>query len=868
MTPLTLTMQAFGPFTGSETIDFTALGKSPLFLINGPTGAGKSSILDALCFALYGQTTGDERTGTQMRCDQAAAGLLTEVTFDFNLRGEGFRVRRVPQQERPKARGEGTTTQNAEAQLWRLTPQGEVGECLVARSVNDATAEVQTLIGLDANQFRQVMVLPQGKFRELLLADSKDREKIFSQLFQTQLFQRIEERLRTQANQIEREVNDHRQRVKGILDASEVESEAELEETLQNLEPQKLNAERAYTEAKAQREQAEHAERQGNESQALFERHKTLEAAKTEQLRHQPEAERAQAKLHAHEQTQVLTTPFYALQTAQQAVATSTHARETAEAAITARQSDYRQAQQALESAKERQAQLPAWQKEAYRLEHAVEQCQELASLEAQRERLASQAAQTTKAIEQQQGDVTALERRATEQELRWHQGQAALLAQRLETDRPCPVCGSCEHPAPAGQAQALVTQDDVKKVRDLHEKARRDLITAQQQAQRQKLGMTHLDEQCQRLRRQLGDATSLDALQAQHTNLQRDIHQCERAWQAAQQQAQQAQTALARAETTLNDAAQRETLAGGELAKAQQAWRQALADSDFNDEAAFADAHLPEAERQALAERVEHFQRELAKLEGQLEASAARLEDLTPPDLDVLAEQTKDARVREQASEQAYRQLASRVAQLQATRQKLAAAQEAQAELEAQYRVWGTLSEVANGRTGNRISLQRFVLGVLLDDVLIQASERLVRMSRGRYQLVRREDPSKGNRASGLELDVADTYTGKNRPVATLSGGESFMAALALALGLSDVVQAYAGGIQLDTLFIDEGFGSLDQDALDQAIAMLSELQMGGRMIGIISHVSELKEQMPVRVEVRAGRQGSTVDVKNPLSG
>lgn len=168
----------------------------------------------------------------------------------------------------------------------------------------------------------------------------------------------------------------------------------------------------------------------------------------------------------------------------------------------------------------------------------------------------------------------------------------------------------------------------------------------------------------------------------------------------------------------------------------------------------------------------------------------------------------------------------------------------------------------MANGRTGQRISLQRFVLGVLLDDVLIQASARLVRMSRGRYQLVRRDDPSKGNSASGLELDVADTYTGKNRSVATLSGGESFMAALSLALGLSDVVQAYAGGIALDTLFIDEGFGSLDQDALDQAVATLSELQRGGRMIGIISHVSELKEQMPLRVDVSASRQGSTVAI------
>ncbi len=153
-------------------------------------------------------------------------------------------------------------------------------------------------------------------------------------------------------------------------------------------------------------------------------------------------------------------------------------------------------------------------------------------------------------------------------------------------------------------------------------------------------------------------------------------------------------------------------------------------------------------------------------------------------------------------------------------------------------------------------------MLGVLFDNVLIQASQRLVRMSRGRYQLVRREDPARGNRASGLELDVADTYTGKQRPVATLSGGESFMAALSLALGLSDVVQAYAGGIRLDTLFIDEGFGSLDPDALEQAIDVLCELQTSGRMIGIISHVSELKDQMPVRIEVAAHRLGSTTSI------
>jgi len=177
---------------------------------------------------------------------------------------------------------------------------------------------------------------------------------------------------------------------------------------------------------------------------------------------------------------------------------------------------------------------------------------------------------------------------------------------------------------------------------------------------------------------------------------------------------------------------------------------------------------------------------------------------------------------------------------------------------LDEQYAVVGTLSDVANGQTGNKVSLQRFVLSVLLDDVLIEASQRLYAMSKGRYQLLRKGDRSKGNRASGLELEVEDAYTSKVRPVATLSGGESFMAALSMALGLSDVVQAYAGGIKLDTLFIDEGFGSLDQESLDLAVRTLVDLQSSGRMVGVISHVAEMREQIGARIDIQKTSSGS----------
>ena len=1017
MTPLALTMQAFGPFAARQSINFSELGKSPLFLINGPTGAGKSSILDAICFALYGQTTGEERSGTQMRCDQADASRLTEVTLDFYLRGSAYRVRRVPQQERPKARGEGTTTQNAEAQLWRLTEKGEEDKCLVARNVSEATAQVQALLGLDASQFRQVMVLPQGKFRELLLAESKDREKIFSQLFQTHIFQRIEEHLRTQANRIERTVNDHHQQIRGILAGGELVSEAELEQECQALTPQVASARKRFETAQQQRRSADKRHDDAQALQRQFEARDALVAAKDRHLEQHDHIVRIQARLAQASHAQALRPYSAALAQVQQALSAAQTVQQQATAALAAQRASAEQAQQAVEVARQRQAELPAlrerhrqlgecihkgqqlgelqarfkaaqhtWQQvdsafkrdeaqresirqqgeaigtrleelqaefqnlagapaELGRHEQLLTQCRELEELIRQSRELANQKQQAADTLDHLRPDAAQAGRYATEQEMRWHQGQAALLALTLEVEAPCPVCGSLEHPAPAVENADVVTQAQVERARADQEKARLALQEADRHYQQLAQQLNYHTEQTQRLRQQLGewadrsltdldqacaslrgqvqrremvereitqqqttrdglrrewvaldkqlkaqqplvekardealrlesqrdqlsqslpeDARDPEAMRRTLAELERQMGELEKNWESAQQALSVSQTQQARAEEQLNGANQRAEQGKQMLEQAQTEWQAALAQSPFDNEAAFQAAQLSDHERENLTGQIEEYQRRQAELEGALQSYQAQLCGQTPPDLEALTTQSAAAQAEENTQLEAWRALDSRLTTLGGIRQKLAVAHAAQAELEAQYRLWGTLSEIANGRTGHRISLQRFVLGVLLDDVLIQASERLVRMSRGRYQLVRREDPSKGNKASGLELDVADTYTGKNRPVATLSGGESFMAALALALGLSDVVQAYAGGIQLDTLFIDEGFGSLDQDALDQAIAMLSELQMGGRMIGIISHVSELKEQMPVRIEVRASRQGSTVQVQ-----
>ena len=233
MRPIRLRMAAFGPFAGIEDIDFTELGVNPLFLINGPTGSGKSTILDAICFALYGETTGNEREAKQMRCDQADAAILTEVTLEFQLGSGVYRITRLPDQERPKARGEGVTEQKARAELYKL--DGDKESLIVAPKITEATNEIINLTGLSAEQFRQVMVLPQGKFRDLLLAKSEERETIFQQLFQTHVYSTLQTRLRDQANALTNQLKEIQLQQKVLLETHELESSEQLQTELDSL---------------------------------------------------------------------------------------------------------------------------------------------------------------------------------------------------------------------------------------------------------------------------------------------------------------------------------------------------------------------------------------------------------------------------------------------------------------------------------------------------------------------------------------------------------------------------------------------------------------------------------------------------------
>ena len=1012
MKPLLLKLQAFGPFAGKEQVDFTRLGSNPLFLINGPTGAGKSSILDAICFALYGQTTGAERDPTQMRCDYAEPTLITEITLDFALGAKQYRIRRVPQQEKPKTRGEGMTNLSAEAQVWELDGT-KAGKLLVPKKVNEATAMVERLMGLDVEQFRQVMVLPQGKFRQLLLADSKDREKIFSQLFQTSIYKRIEELLRSKASGIKLAVENHQNQIRGILQAAEVNTEQEVAESMEELTPELAATKAARSKAEKEKRDAELIKEQALQLDKQLEE-RMLRQAELEGVQAQEPAIKQQQQ--ARDQSLSARSIQAVYSNAQSEAAALTQLRqEQAESAeqVTLTTESLKAAEQALADAKTNAKGLEALNKQKLELDQLQSQNQMLESARTELNAADKTLAESTELLHKQQKSLreldkelaeansiiktlqkqlgslvpmqvalsklaTGLEQRseleearkkaatdveteassqqafksaekafteaattATRTEMAWHASQAALLARKLEDGQPCPVCGSTDHPALA-QDTNLVDKEAVDEKRQLEAAARQVMESAQKALVTAVSELAQSRKTEQRLISQLGplseqslaaveenylkDKETADQLEAKQEQSQQLIERVEainaeqseikagvealtkqvdddkqqqvkmntlveqllaaipealRESDALDQQVDQVNSQINQLTTALESAEKQQSNARSECDKASthskflekqfakqeeqtqvlaDEWAKAINKSPFANEQEFKQAIIGEDEQDAIKASIQQWQSNLDALKGAIKQLNESIGDQSAPDFNAIEEALEEKLAAYQLADESWHKLDARNQQLQEIQKKLEKAHKKNSELEAEYKVIGTLSDVANGQTGNKISLQRFVLSVILDDVLIQASQRLTHMSKGRYQLIRKEDRAKGNKASGLELEVEDAYSGKARAVATLSGGESFMAALSLALGLSDVVQSYAGGIKLDTLFIDEGFGSLDTESLDLAIRTLIDLQASGRTIGIISHVSELKEQMALRLDVMSDQGGSHI--------
>ena len=1010
-----LDIKAFGPFAKQQTIDFTALGNNPLFLIDGPTGAGKSSILHAVCFALYGETTDADRKDVGVRSDHADLNDLTEVSLTFVTRGEKYRITRTPTQERPALRGGGVTKAQATANLVRIAADG-TEESLVAKKRGEADKQIKEILGLTADQFRQVMVLPQGKFRELLISKSDDRQKILSTLFQTQIFQRIEELLKQQAKSIRRKSEQFNADKIAVYREHEVDSAEALRTRLASQKTEMDAAEEAgkVQGAKVQKLQEELAKAQSLDKlfadqvrvNSELAQHKAGEAQHLQNVQALDIANKAAAIAHtwrdfeqADKNLQLLVKELEQVQVDEVSVKSELEEKEKALHAAqeaTAGNDSKRLELEKLKGYGEQLKELDAAQKQLKssrdsftklgdQLKHseleksltskAIAEVE--ANSQANTERLKAKpnlmiqetenrqlleklkqrdalfngievAGKNVLACEQKESDALNLtktsEVKADRLELSWLNAQAAILAEKLQDGDACPVCGSESHPnlAQFGEDakidKAMVDgarselADENRKLNQASsalKQARDTVVDLQKQkvdlekslGDNFSLSIESFTVTLQNLQKELADLEALEKLQAKaaeqlaalKSKLERDsaaftellqkrqtaeiqVTQAESDYQNLEKRIAEeyrdkevldkaiasltneiaittktlhaVQTAHKVANDRLVNLSGRQQTLAEQLGQAQnnrasceQAWSEALASSQFSNQEEFDKARMTNEALEELRKTVQSYLDAITALDGNLALLKKQIGDQQRPEIPVLTETVNTENEALEAARKVFTDCRDIYRELDAGSKKMGQIEQQQKAIQDEYNVIGKLDEAASGMGKYKVTLERFVLASLLDEVLSQASSRLHLMSKGQYRLVRENEADSGKqKAAGLNLAVDDSHSGKTRPVSTLSGGESFMASLALALALSDVVQQRSGGIQMDTLFVDEGFGSLDQDSLQLAINTLVDIQASGRTIGIISHVSELKEQMAKRIDVLPGTNGSEI--------
>ena len=915
MRPLTLTLSAFGPYAGQITLALEQLGKNGLYLIRGDTGAGKTSIFDAIAFALYGEASGDQREAAMFRSQYAAPDTPTFVELTFESAGKTYRVRRVPEYTRPAKRGGGVTLQRAEAEL--TMPDGRV----VTR-VKEVGQAVREIVGVDREQFAQIAMIAQGDFLKLLVASTEERMRIFRQIFHTGRYQKLQAALKDQLAALSRARDKLRDGLMQAVGSARYPADSVLGQRLADAQAGRLLLQETAAlldeivrqdsaAQEAGRRALERLDKQIGQAARTLGQARELAAART-QLRD------AQAKRQAIQQEMEKAGAARAALAArkperealaQQAAALAEEVRRheacsrldqaleaaqkrytagcAAQAACAKQLTDLADQQAAARAGQERLADS-AIRAEKQRAEHAalLEEQRAFNGLSRDLDAVAASARQYARV----QKDYLAAAQSAEAAQGRYQQmnrafldEQAGILALGLQDGAPCPVCGACSHPRPAqvtlgapreadleqAKQQATAAQDEAGRLSAEAGQLRGALEARRaglQQRARELLG----DVPCEEMAEQIAAAGAalrdrLAACKSALDQAQQDMRQLdqfghtlrtlEQAVQQAQARQAAAQQEIARAEQdTQHLARQKQELADGLRYPDQAAARRAAQQTkdtiqDLDRRTEQADQAYQACKSQADA------------LEGTIAALAGQLEHAPEIDMETIQAELEACNARRRALEDGQ---TARAARLDRNQDALRALETHGAALAEAEQKWGwvkSLADTAGGQLVGRekIMLETYVQMTYFDRILARANTRLMVMSRGQYELKRRAQAENNRRQSGLELDVVDHYNGSVRSVKTLSGGESFQAALSLALGLSDEVQSAAGGVQLDVMFVDEGFGSLDEEALEQAVRALSDLSGGNRLIGIISHVEALARRIDRQIVVtKHGTAGS----------
>lgn len=1043
MRPLKLTMTAFGPYAAEEVIDFTKLKDRNIFLITGPTGAGKTTIFDGISFAVFGNASSEERDGENLRSHFAKEDILTSVELDFELKGIKYNIKRIPKQQKKKTKGEGFTEQKSEAFL-------KFGESYVS-GVTAVNEKIGDILGISYDQFRQIIMIPQGEFRKLITADSQDREKILQKIFGTQGYRRVQDKLWEKERALNHQAEELSNRIDENLHSIDCGNNEKL---IELLSAAKINRDQVQKEIDSfvnQDSELEEAinrnilvaeKKSGDKSKEIFtaqENNKKFQvmdvekAEKAELEKMLPEIEAKQQKLVKARKAlnlagleENLENKVKVEKIKEQELFKAQKLSQEAENNLKSTEKNYyiqKESQPLRDRLLQEQAVLNGFKDKVISLEEKGKSIRQLElrlleldktvkdiKLEIENDKenikklndelIQSRAAKDKyhessamlerkniiqekfKAILNQNHKLTSIREhckderdnfgkiKETYDELKaeyenlqelFFKGQAGFLSAKLILGEPCPVCGSKSHPSPADTIEGIPDEDKLKdykgklstaqiKYNESSEKyskflgegkAQKEFVDKLKGELEQNflteimpLEKEMLDIKVQKLLKQLNieinaltleiaeaaklkekeeklteilDKTTksldqkgnqyeaadklsrdtyallstekglfdsikeelpqnMDSIEKLYTEIKAkeiEFNDLKKAFETSEKAYRQAQVEYEKCRTLKDSSNNNFMEASEELKLLENKFNLEVKAAGFEDVANYKENKLTQDNVDLLDKSINEFREHLKSAGDSLLKAEKDIEGLKVIEITELEKQLLDINLEKENLNKKKTEVYARRMRNFGIMKSLKNLKNSLEKIEEEYKIVGNLANIARGKNSENITFERYVLAAFFDDIIDAANLRLTKITGNRYEMSRIKEKSKGNAQSGLELEVLDNYTGRSRHVKTLSGGESFKASLSLALGLADVVQCYAGGISLDTMFIDEGFGTLDPESLDSAIQSLIDLQDTGRLVGIISHVPELKERIDARLEIVPSKEGSTTVFK-----
>lgn len=878
MRPLKLTMCGFGVFAEKTVIDFEELGQDGLFLITGPTGSGKTTIFDAISFALYGEVSGGDKRkrSDSLRSDFVSPDEKTYVEYEFLHKDRHYIITRNPEYERANLKNKDKITrQSADATLEDVEAKEMVS------GITPVLEKVEGILGLDASQFRQTMMIAQGDFMKILNASSDERRKLFQKIFDTKRFSDIQEELKGMYSECKRKLEDNGLEIRNCLDRIRVsEDYAQKEELAYELE-QGVNIDKIEELLAAMMEEDEKKE------DSLSKQEKKLDEIDNELIRQITEAKSINSdfdsleklskdrKVLIEERKDELCEKEKKLDLAKKAHEVEKHEDNLASCQKTIKEDDKKlsDAKESLEKLNVQKPQmLERYEKaeEGFKqigdLKNRLQKLDEAIGLLGEKDKLMQRFESLFKISQAAEKKFNEANENYLNVRNQYYESQYGIIASTLEDGKPCPVCGSIEHPSIARMEKGSISQNDLEEAEEDKNEAFKDANKANSDVG---LVRNSLDEKDKQLEKLDIENLDLEALKSEKLAIRNRIDLSAKEYEDAQKQKEEILKQIGSLEGMIAQLGDSIKSGNEKLAEAKKLFEEAMKKNGFKDDDAYMKAKEDIDDIDDLEDEIEEYRSLSRSVNDQIKALEEKLADKKRIDIDELSAKKKET---EESLAKARDILKKASQTLEANRLEHKETKELfskKRSLNKEFMVVDSLyrnvsGQSVSGSSRAKMTLEAYVQQYYFEQVVVAANRRLDKLTEGIFVLRCRQDAKNMRSQAGLDLEVLDNQTGKWRDVNTLSGGESFMASLALALGLSDVVQSRSGGIRMDSMFVDEGFGSLSEEALNQAIQLLDELsEEGKRMIGIISHVEALKQRINKKIVIRKTNRGSSLHIE-----